>query len=209
MTNKEQHFIDFVKSECKKYKVKCKLENKPYLKLGNGSGMSTCSGYFDGEYKVLACAIAKEEWITVLAHEYSHLTQWVDQCKEWVKADKKNTYQLLANWLEGEPVRNIKYHLGICRDLELDNEKRTVEVIKKFDLDVDIDLYIQKSNAYVQFYNYMYYTRKWSTPQNSPYTQKEIYENCSKKFNMKYKSMSNRIKLVYDKVYSNPSARAY
>jgi hypothetical protein len=91
--------------------------------------------------------------------------------------------------------------LGICRDLELDNEKRTVNVIKKFGLDINLSEYIQKSNAYVQYYNYMYYNRAWCTPTNSPHRVTDVWKNMPKTFNMKYNGMSNKVKKLYDAVY--------
>jgi hypothetical protein len=201
MNAKEKSFLNFVKKECKKYGVTFRLEKKPYLILHEDSSMEFCGGYFDGEGKVLACATKRSDYISLLAHEYCHLTQWVENCDIWKKADDNGSLNAVAAWLNGEKVKNIKYHLGICRDLELDNEKRTVEVIKKFNLDIDIDLYIKRANSYVHFYNHMYYTRKWATPLNSPYKIEAIYNSMSSKFNMKYKSMSNKVKRVFDKVY--------
>jgi hypothetical protein len=201
MNEKEKSFLNFVKKECKKYGVTFRLEKKPYLVLHGDSNMEFCGGYFDGEEKVLACAAKRPDYISLLAHEYCHLTQWVENCDAWKKADDNESLNALAAWLNGENVKNIKYHLGVCRDLELDNEKRTVAIIKKFNLDIDIDLYIRRANSYVLFYNHMYYTRKWCTPSNSPYKVEAIYSNMSSKFNMKYKSMSNKVKRIFDKVY--------
>ena len=43
MNKKTKDFIKYVKSECKKYGVKCDLRNTKYVKL---SGNIKCSGYF-------------------------------------------------------------------------------------------------------------------------------------------------------------------
>ena len=201
MKPSEKEFVKFVKAQCKKYDVTCKLVKAPSV-FTNDEGISECSGYFDGDNRQLVCAIGvNPEWIGILAHEYCHLTQWVEDAPIWKKSEKHNTYTLVNSWLSGEPVRNIKFHLGVCRDLELDNEKRTVNVIKKFGLDVNLDEYIQKSNAYVHYYNYMYYNRKWCTPTNSPHRVADVWKAMPKRFNMKYEGMSNRIKRVYDSVY--------
>jgi len=188
----EKEFLRFVKDQCKKYGIKCKLKNVSYLKL---SGNIKCSGYFCETEKVLAVAMDRADWIEILAHEYCHLTQWVDGVDVW----KKGCTGLVKmdNWMNGSRVRDIKKYLGYVRDLELDNEKRAVTLIKKWGLDVDLDMYIKKANAYVQFYNYIYHTRKWSNPKNSPYSNGNVVESMSNKFNMKYSDMSSRVYKVF------------
>jgi hypothetical protein len=85
----------------------------------------------------------------------------------------------------------------LSRELELDNEKRSVALMKKWDLKIDIDDYIRKANAYVMFYNYMYHSRKWSAPGNAPYSNPNIVSKMSNKFNMRYKQMSERLLKLY------------
>ena len=202
MTKKEKSFLDFVKSECKKHKVKLILRKSKYLKIpGSEGGIDYCSGYFDSENMELVCAINHEDWLGILVHEYCHLTQFVENNTYWKKADELNSNGYVHQWLTGESVRGIKKYLSISRDLELDNEKRSVAMIKRFNLDIDVDLYVKRANAYINFYNAMYYTRKWCTPQNSPYKVKEVYEHMSSKFNMNYKRMSNKTHKIFGKVY--------
>jgi hypothetical protein len=104
---------------------------------------------------------------------------------------------ILDSWLSGEEVEDIDKHISNCRDLELDNEKRSVSVIKKFKLNVDIDHYIKKANAYVQFYNYMKYSRRWCTPERSPYTNENIVLAMPSKFNMDYTKITEKIKQLF------------
>ena len=103
----------------------------------------------------------------------------------------------VEEWLEGKSVRGIKTALAQSRDLELDNEKRSVALMKKWDLNIDIDDYIRKANAYVMFYNYMYHSRKCSSHDNSPYSNPNIISKMSNKFNMRYKQMSERLLKLY------------
>ena len=70
-------------------------------------------------------------------------------------------------------------------------------LLKKWGLQIDIDDYIRKANAYVMFYNYMYHSRKWSSPDNSPYSNPNIISKMSNKFNMRYKEMSERLLKLY------------
>jgi hypothetical protein len=194
MTAKEKRFVKYVKSKCKEHGVKCDLRKTKFLKL---SGNIKCSGYFDETEPALVVAMNRPDWLQILAHEYCHLTQWVEQCDEWVNGCEGLLH--VDDWLQGKQVRNIKKYLGYSRDLELDNEKRTVALLKKWEFDLDIDEYVKKANAYVLFYNYIYHTRRWSSPNNSPYTNKNIISKMSNKFNMRYKNMSEK----YIKLFEN------
>jgi hypothetical protein len=192
MNTKEKEFVKYVKSECKKYGVKCDLRKTKYVIV---SGNMKCSGYFDEQAPVLVCSMNRPDWIEILAHEFGHLTQWIDNIPLWKKADE--SIPLLDNWLSGEEVPNIKKHLGVCRDLELDNEKRTVKIIKKFGLDIDVDKYIKKANAYVFFYNRLLATRKWCTPDNSPYTNKKVIASMPRYFRADYSYTPKKIEKVF------------
>jgi hypothetical protein len=195
MTDKEIRFVKWIKSQCKKYGVKHSLRNVKYLRLG---GNIRCSGYFDENAigkPTLVVAMNRPDWIEILAHEYSHLTQWLENDGLWKTAGE--SLPCVDEWLSGNEVKNIEYHLGIVRDLELDNEKRTVALIQRWDLDVDIDHYIKKANAYIQFYNYMGKTRRWSNPTNAPYGNQNLIDVMSNKFDMNYKRLSKRVEKVF------------
>lgn len=191
-TKKESEFIQFVKDECKKYGVKCSLRNTKSVKL---SSSVKCSGWFDEQVPELVVSMNRTDWIEILAHEYSHLTQWVDQIPLWKTSEK--SLGIVWGWLEGKNHRKINDHIDVVRDLELDNEKRTVKIIKKFNLNVNLDNYVKKSNAYVQFYNWIKITRRWSDPKNSPYKNVRLLESMPKKFNMNYNVLSSKIEKIF------------
>jgi phosphorylcholine metabolism protein LicD len=193
MNKKSKDFIKYVKSECKKYGVKCDLRNTKYVKL---SGNIKCSGYFDEETPTLVCSMNRPDSLEILAHEFGHLTQWKENIDLWQAVNV--SMPLVDAWLGGEEVSNIKKHLAVCRNLELDNEKRAVKIIKKFDLDIDIDNYIKKANAYVFFYSRLLATRKWCTPKNSPYSNIRIIEKMPRYFMKDYSSMPRRIEKVFE-----------
>lgn len=188
-----QNFLTFVKQECKAHGIKLKLKKSRYLKL---TGNIKCSGYFDDTGKVLAVATNRPDWLAILVHEYAHLTQWVDNCKPW--RDLGDSMDRVDDWLTGKEVDNIKTALAKCRDLELDNEKRSTKLIKEWGLPIDIKTYTQKANAYVQLYNYMYISRKWPSPSNSPYSNPAIYQNMPTVFNMNYKKISKKYVKVFE-----------
>jgi hypothetical protein len=43
----------------------------------------------------------------------------------------------------------------------------------------------------------MYYTRRWSTPKNSPYKNEKVLGVMSTKFNMNYNKMSKKVFKVF------------
>lgn len=192
MKAKEIRFIKWVKKQCKENGIKCDLRKVKYLRL---SGNIRCNGYFDEENKQLVVAMNGKDNIGILVHEYCHMTQWLDGVKVWT--DGCVGLEKVEEWLSGKSVRGIKSALAKSRDLELDNEKRSVALIKKWGLDIDIDDYIRKANAYIMFYNYMYHSRKWSNPGNAPYSNENVTSKMSNKFNMRYNEMSERLIKLY------------
>lgn len=192
MTANDKKFIQHVKEQCAEYGIKCIIRHVKYVKL---SGNIQCGGWFDEEGKELVCASNRPDFLQILVHEFSHLTQWIDQCEAWKKGIGGVGY--VDEWLSGKKVPNIRKHLAYSRDLELDNEKRAVKHIKKFGLSINIEDYIRRANAYVQFYNHMYYTRKWATSKNSPYRNPRIIAAMPKTFHMNYEKMSKKVEKVF------------
>jgi len=182
-------FIKYVKQECKTHNIKCVLKNTKTVKLTDDN--DRCSGYFDEEHLVVA--MNRPDALQILVHEYCHLTQWVEQCDTWIASVKNESHDKLYRWLAGEEVKDIKKAINICRDLELDNEKRAIKMIKRFNLPIDIDIYIKKANAYVQYYNYLLISRKWCSPKNSPYKNNRLVELMSSKFNMNYNKLTKKL----------------
>jgi hypothetical protein len=192
MNKKAKEFIKHVKQECKKYGIKCDLRRTKYVRL---PGKLTCSGYFDDHEKELVCSMNRPDALEILVHEFGHLTQWVDQIDLWKKADV--SIPKVDDWLMGEDVPDIKKHIAVSRDLELDNEKRSVKIIKKFGLDIDIDQYIKKANSYIFFYTRLLATRKWCSATNRPYNNKKLLEVMPTHFRMNYHKIPKKIEKVF------------
>lgn len=192
MTKKEKEFIEFVRSECKKYGIKFELRPTKYLVL---SGNIRCGGYFDDENKKLVVSGNHQDWLGILVHEYAHLTQYVDNCEAWRKGG--SGLNNLEHWLSGNKIRSVKDAINRARNLEHDNEIRSVKIIKKWKLPVNLKEYIQKANSYLQFYNYMRFTRRWSKPNNSPYSNPNVWTKMPSTFRMNYETMSDKYIKIY------------
>jgi hypothetical protein len=168
------------------------LREVSYLKL---SGNIKCSGYFDDQRRMLAVAMKSPLALEILVHEFGHLTQYIDNCKPW--RDLGNSLDKMTDWLQGKNVRNSDKHIDITKNMELDNEKRSVQIIKDFSLNVDIESYIKRANSYIYFYNWMKTTRRWSTPKNSPYKNQRLLQVMPKTFQKSYKTIPKHIAKVF------------
>lgn len=191
-TKKEESFIQYIKIECKKHGFKVELRNVKYVKV---SPTVRCSGYFDDSNKKLVCSMNKPDALEILTHEFAHFTQWKDQCKVWLNLE--DSIDKIDSWLSGEDNENIRQHIKRARDLELDNEKRSVKLIKKFGLNIDIDTYIKRANAYLIFYNHMLTVRRWCKPTNMPYENKRVVEVMPNNFKLNYDKIPKKIMRVY------------
>ena len=72
LSTTDLEFIAYVKQECKRLGIKCMLRPTKSIKLGT---TSRCSGYFDSENKELVVAMKQKGSLSILVHEYCHLTQ--------------------------------------------------------------------------------------------------------------------------------------
>lgn len=191
-TKNDLAFINFVKAECKELGVKVDLRPSKYVKLDKNI---QCSGWFDSANKELVVAMNRPDALSILVHEYCHVTQWIEGIDLWVKSD--NAISKVDQWLGGKRIHHIDKHLAIARDLELDNEKRAVRMIRKWKLNINVDDYIRKANAYVHFYNWIRHTRKWSKPANSPYSNSHVLSRMSTRFNMQYMRLTPHVEAAF------------
>lgn len=163
-----------------------------YLKL---DGNVKCSGYFDDDKGILAVAMKSPLALEILVHEFGHLTQYLENCKPWKNLG--NSLDKMFDWLAGKNVRQVSDSIDRARDMELDNEKRSVQIIKDFSLNIDIDSYIKRANSYVYFYNWMKTTRRWSSPNNSPYKNQRLLQVMPKTFQKSYRTIPKRIERIF------------
>ncbi len=186
-------FIKHVRSECRRTGIKVELRQVKYLRLGQGM---KCSGYFDEENRKLVVAMLNPVSVEVLVHEFGHFTQWDEKIPIWKEAEWAMFH--IEEWLNGKNKRNIEKWMALSRDLELDNEKRSVQLIKEFNLPINTEKYTKSANAYVLFYNWMLTSRKWCKPGNTPYSNKTVLNACSPKFNMRYDQLSARMRQAFE-----------
>ncbi len=173
MDKKTKDFISDCLIELISSNVSIKLSNtKTVLFSENSNDYS--SGFFCDNPKEFAVAVGKpqKEWFPIFIHEYNHFLQWKEQSKEWLNCDDV----FFDHWLSDNTVNTRKVNKGIASliTLELDCEKRSVEMIKKFKLNIDTEHYIKCANSYVLFYNILKEKRQWYD--KAPYTVDEIID---------------------------------
>lgn len=191
-------FLKDLKEQCKKYNVKLTFYDSESVPLGNGA---RSTGYFD--YDVLEIAVGRKnkDWLSILVHESCHLDQWIEQTDIWTKTVVNDDDVQVDKWLSGKDVRYVKRKLDRTREMELDCERRSLKKIKKYKLPINTKEYIQKANGYVHFYNYLYETRRWTKPENTPYSNKAIYSQMPSYFRESsyYKTLPNKVRNIFIK----------
>jgi hypothetical protein len=192
----EEDFIKLVKDTCKENGIKCLLKPVRYIMLDKKSN-SRCSGYFDETTKTLCVSMKHPLALDVLVHEFNHLMQWKNNIAVWRITTELKAFQLFYSWLDGSPVKNINRLISYVRDLELDNEIRSVEMIKEYSLPIDVNLYIKRANSYIYFYNWIKHSKQWCKPNNSPYMNKRLVDIMPEHFNNNYNHLPENIKKVF------------
>jgi hypothetical protein len=193
-------FIENLKLYTKENNIKLVLSPEKGVQFSEGGIL--CNGYFDDITSTLACALGKDvsQWLVILLHESCHMDQWVEKVPEWTENVGMDN---IEKWLNGDDsvnMNNIDNEIRTSIIVEVDCEKRTVEKIKKYGLDsiINIDEYIQKSNAYVLFYLWMRKNRKWYTIGKEPYNITDVVNVMPKTFDIDYTILDLKIEKIYD-----------
>lgn len=181
-------FVEFVKQECDTYNVK--------FKAVNAKSIDRCSGHFldypiPNKYVAELVICVKKpvnEWLPILVHEYCHLTQWKNDIKVWRDLSYPNgvdSCSELWHWIDHPhaKVDKIEEHIRNVRVMELNCERRSVSLITKMGLDIDLDMYKRKAFSYVHMYNVIVTSRKWPRRGHMPYSKEEIWSKCPASLN--------------------------
>lgn len=151
------------------------------------TGTIKVGGYFDPETSPAVLAVSTgrpvEQWVGLLMHEYSHLTQWAENVPIWKAAQAAAS---IDDWLAGTPVRNIKRAIGIVRDMEADCERRTIRLARELQAPIDIARYTRGANSYIHFHNVMAETRKWYRDGQGPYTNEAVLAVANSTFDQDF-----------------------
>lgn len=158
-------FISDTVKLCTDNNVKFTLINKNKVEAAKGI---YCNGYFlaDGSKLelVVACKKSMREWLPILVHESCHLDQYLSNPAKFSMDDDTGCIDEVLQGIK-IPNKRFKSAIGKCKRLELDCEKRSADKIKKYNLPIDYNEYVQRSNLYIHFYNWVYINKMW-VPKN-------------------------------------------
>jgi hypothetical protein len=150
-----EDFISLVKCELKK-------QNGKLVLISSVKNKSFEDGEFSEIDMVIKCFVdlSSNYWIGVLAHEYCHFVQCSKNLKIWNNFQEKMALlKNQENIFKGKSLirkqKRKKIADAIIR-LELDCDKRAVEIIKKYSLPVDTKEYISKAN--IILYKYLFWS---------------------------------------------------
>ncbi len=185
-----KEFVKHMKSHCQNHGIELYMPKAPYI-LANGF---KCSGYFESDEKKLSVAVSDDEsmWVSTLAHEASHMDQWIENSKWWncTTNGPFDANEMIDMWLGGyvelTDTKKHKYIKSIM-DCEFDCEKRTVEKIKEFDLPVDPIQYTKGAISYIWMYKVVEATRKWC--KKAPYKIQAVVDGMPDTFPSNINSM--------------------
>ena len=149
----EKAFVRAIRAEMSIYGVRLNLVNSKFVR----SDGVKCFGFFDE--KQIRVGRKNPRWLEVLAHEYSHFIQWVNGSKLYSLCfgPMANYATVVEDWLQGKdfPMRRVRKAFNTLRAMERECEMITVQVFRKFNLNVDIERYKQEANCYIYMHHLM------------------------------------------------------
>lgn len=204
MTPEINQLVEDTKKKAEENGVKLIIQDSKTVPYAVGD--FPVSGYFiDYGSPTLAVATGKplKDWVMVLAHEGSHMEQWIENSPFWKNSfiNGREAVEYIDEWCGGKEFSKEEID-DICKralEVELDCEKRTVEKAIKYNLPVNVEEEIQKANSYILFYTFIKEIRKWNTTGKAPYQVKEVWSKMPTTFEMDYFTVPEEISEIYRK----------
>jgi hypothetical protein len=182
-----QIFLDYVYTIMKKHKCVLKISTDDVFIDNNAVG-----GYFSWTDREILIDITSN-WLSTLVHEFCHLLILKETSRKENNLQYKSS-DMMFSWLSKErelSKKEINFYVDVVKLMELECEKRSVEIIKQFDLPIDISTYIKQANAYVIYHEIIKKYRIWSSVPLSEMTN--VMSLMSDKFDMDYINVDSKI----------------
>jgi hypothetical protein len=154
---KIQTFVNKIKDHLKEYKGKIIFKDP-------SSNKNEIDGEFSEFDMTIKCFLdtSSTYWIGVLAHEYSHFLQCINESEYWIDFQIKvssinnlnNLFQNKKSLQKISKSNRLKLSQSIIK-MELDCDKSAIALINKYKLPVDKKEYRSKAN--IVLYKYLYW----------------------------------------------------
>jgi hypothetical protein len=171
----EKKFIQDIILTLIENQVTVKLDASPVVGYKHKRKFINCDGWFNEEVPELVCGIKKstEIFIMVLGHEYSHYRQWKENSPHCLSG---SVLAPLDDFIIGKKISEEKINrcIDVTRDMELDCEKRNIELMARYNLGYDMKRMIQRANSYIFFYTVLLQLKAWYT--TAPYLIKNVVD---------------------------------
>jgi hypothetical protein len=189
-------FISEMLEDCEKRGINVLISLEKYLK---DDGIKT-NGYFDEDRKTLAISVnhALKDWLCVLVHEYCHSLQYQEKDPIWINGG--DSYNKFFEWLGGETrlsKKDLNYHCRKALMIELDCERRTVKMIKKYNLPISQSEYCRRASAYIYFYLFVKKMKRWYKIGKEPYRNDNILKLMPSNLDGSYSRLNKKILSLY------------
>jgi len=203
LTSLPENVLEFVQSvlkTCEENNIPVKMPNAKTVQYAV-DGVS-CAGFFDDDPVQFgtACKGSYKKWLPVFVHESCHMDQWLEKSPFWtnkIPGHDVNPTVIFDKWITNKLEIDDATRDAIIDYLvylELDCERRSVEKIKKYNLPVDLDVYIRKSNAYAWSYRLVGETRNWD--HSASYSITEVWEAMPGHFDNDYSIIPDYIRSI-------------
>lgn len=185
---KETLFVRHVRKHIGEYGFTLVFGKGKRVNVGN----ARCSGYFNygrnkRERKIVV-ARGGETWLYVLAHEYCHFLQWLDQSSNSLKKfdDAQNIVNHVSVGFVNKNLtqKQIKNAFTKIAENERDCERRTVKLLEDWGIAFNKDMYIKKANLYV-YLHHMWREHKFFTPHFDVYKSNKLLKMLAGNFKVK------------------------
>lgn len=187
-----QVFLDYVYDIMKKYKCVLKVSTDDVYIDNNIVG-----GYFSWTEREIVIDM-NSNWLETLAHEFSHLLILKQTSRRENNIQYKSS-DMMFSWLSKErelTLSEINFYIDVVKLMELECERKTIELIKQFDLPIDIPTYIKNANAYIFYHDIIKSKRVWCTIPLSEMTN--VINLMSDNFDMDYTTHNIKIQEAFE-----------
>ena len=106
------------------------------------------------------------------------------------------------DWLDKKTEKKLMKDVYTIQKMESYCDRRAVKLIKRHQLDIDLDWYIRQSNAYIYFYMAISERRSWiKKGKKFPYVIKEVLNIMPGRFlpMERYREIPNKVSRLFDK----------